>query len=335
MKNFVWRVEPFSEQHEVQWDEFVQQESLNGTFLHTRKFLNYHKSGKFEDVSLEVYKKNKLVAVCPACRIKDGADNIFYSHLGSTFGGIIFSRDIYCAEEIIELVLIVEKYIKDIGFNKIIMKLVPDIYCKTSMSLFEYVLRYQGYSNYVELNSYVNLEYDETIIWQKMDRNKKRNINKCEEQKLWFRKLDSDDELGQFWQLLKINLSKHGLKPIHSLDEILEFHHYRLKEETVFYGVGLGQELMAAGMMFVFDKVNILHAQNLSYNPFVEREFSPITYLYYKIIMEAKKEGYCRLTWGVSTEDHGKMLNMGLIRNKESYGSEYFLNVTYYKTLIE
>lgn len=332
MNNFVWQVEPFSEQHKELWDEFVHKESLNGTFLHTRKFLNYHKPGKFEDTSLMVYKKNKLVAVCPACRITDGRENIFYSHFGSTFGGIIFGREIYCAKEMMELVAEVEKYIGTRGFNKIVMKLVPDIYCKTSMSLFEYVLNYQGYSNYVELNSYVDLECDDTMIWQKIDRNKKRNIHKCEEQELWFHKLDSDDELGQFWQLLKINLGKHGLKPIHSLEDILEFHRYRLKDETIFYGVGLGREILAAGMMFFFDKVNILHAQNLSYDPFAERNYSPITYLYYKIIMEAKKEGYSKITWGVSTEDHGKRLNMGLIRNKESYGSEYFLNATYYKS---
>lgn len=40
-------------------------------FLHTRNFLNYHKKGKFEDISLEIYKKNKLVAVCPACLITE------------------------------------------------------------------------------------------------------------------------------------------------------------------------------------------------------------------------------------------------------------------------
>ncbi len=333
MDNLIWNIEIFSEQHEKQWDQFVMQDSLNGTFLHTRNFLNYHKKGKFEDISLEIYKKNKLVAVCPACLITEKEEKTFFSHLGSTFGGIILNKDIYRAEDMIELVGTVEEFLKSIGISKIVMKLPPDFFCKAGMSLLEYVFRYEDYASYVELNSYIDLECDDEIIWQRIDRNKKRNISKCKERKLWFRKLDRDEEIAQFYDLLKINLSKHGLKPVHSYDEILEFRHVRLKDETLFYGVGLEEQILAAGMLFVFDSVNVLHAQNLSYNPFVEREYSPITYLYYKVIMEAKKKGYSKLTWGVSTEDHGRMLNRGLIRNKESFGSGYFLNTTYYKSI--
>ena len=29
------------------WDEFVLKESMNGTFLQTRHFINYHEKGKF------------------------------------------------------------------------------------------------------------------------------------------------------------------------------------------------------------------------------------------------------------------------------------------------
>lgn len=82
--------------------------------------------------------------------------------------------------------------------------------------------------------------------------------------------------------------------------------------------------------MFVFDNVNVIHAQNLSADYRFE-EYSPITYLYYRVIKQAKEDGYDALSWGISTEDHGKKLNMGLIRNKESYGSKHQLNRTYYK----
>lgn len=333
MSNSKWKVEPFSDLHTKQWDEFVMHSSLNGTFLHTRNFLNYHKKGKFKDISLEIYKKNKLVAVCPACLIIADGKNLFYSHSGSTFGGIVFSKDVYRAEDMMELVPSIEEYLKPMGIDKIILKLTPDIFCKTEMALFEYVLKYYGYFSYVELNSYIDLKDDKSTILKRIDRNKKRNIDKCKDKLLWFRKLESDKELEQFYQLLKLNLCKYGLKPIHSLNEILDFHRVRLKKETVFYGVGLQEQLLAAGMMFIFNRVNILHAQNLSYNPFIKRSYSPITYLYYNIMMEAKKEGYNKLTWGVSTEDYGQRLNMGLIRNKESYGSNYFLNSIYYKNI--
>lgn len=63
-------------------------------------------------------------------------------------------------------------------------------------------------------------------------------------------------------------------------------------------------------------------------------EFSPITYLYYKVIESAKKQGFKKLSWGISTENAGKELNMGLIRNKESYGSKHDLNRTFIKNYV-
>lgn len=87
---------------------------------------------------------------------------------------------------------------------------------------------------------------------------------------------------------------------------------------------------MAGGMMFVFDNANVIHAQNLSAD-YRFNEYSPITYMYYRVIKQAKGDGYKALSWGISTENEGKKLNFGLIRNKESYGSKYQLNKTYFK----
>lgn len=335
MRFDTWRIEPFVDAHERQWDDFVMQVSLNGTFLHTRNFLNYHGKGKFIDASIEIYKGNKLVAVCPACLQKSDGRNILNSHKGSTFGGIVLHKDIYNAKDMMDLMETFENYLCYSEFDQVELKLTPDIFAKESMELLEYVLQYYGYNSYKELNSYIPLDCDETELIKKFDRNKKRNIKKCENEKLWFHRLDSDSELEQFYKLLEINLTKHNLKPIHSLNEILEFHKVRLKDETKFYGVGLGNDILAAGMMFDFKTVNIIHAQNLSYNPFIERDYSPISYLYYKAIIQAKRDGYKKLTWGVSTENKGKVLNMGLIRNKESYGSKYFLNKIYFKRIIK
>ena len=89
---------------------------------------------------------------------------------------------------------------------------------------------------------------------------------------------------------------------------------------------------MAGGMLFYFSQTNTLHAQNLS-SDFRFTEYSPITYLYYKTIEYAKRRGYSKLVWGISTENEGEKLNLPLIRNKESYGSKYDLNHTFYKIL--
>ncbi len=329
-----WSIQQFNLEHEEMWDKFVMEYSMNGTFLQTRNFLNYHQKGKFEDISLEIYKKKKLVAVCPACRVALDGRNVFYSHMGSTFGGIVFSETVNNAKDMEALIDIFEKYIFRTGIDKVILRQTPDIFSKKKSGLLEYMLWKEGYAFNLELNTYVELGCSEEEIWSRIDKNKKRNIKKCEKENLWFRELESKEEIEKFYQLLIINLSKNAAKPIHSLEEILNFHNSRLRNETKFYGVGKGDELLAADMMFIFKQVKTMHSQNPSYDPFVERNFSPVTYLYYRLIKEAKKEGFDRLTWGISTEQCGHYLNMGLIRNKESYGSEHFVNITYHKELI-
>lgn len=92
--------------------------------------------------------------------------------------------------------------------------------------------------------------------------------------------------------------------------------------------------MLAAGMLFAFPRTKILHAQDLSAD-YRFTEFSPITYLYYKVIACAKARGYRYLSFGISTEQEGKELNMEFIRNKESYGSRYDLNRTFIKDYAE
>ena len=76
------------------WDNFVMEKSMNGTFLQTKGFLDYH-GERFKDVSLIIYKGNDtMVAVIPACEIQDQNRRVFHAHCGSTFGGIVIAKDL-------------------------------------------------------------------------------------------------------------------------------------------------------------------------------------------------------------------------------------------------
>ena len=186
----------------------------------------------------------------------------------------------------------------------------------------QYALFYHGYDNYNELNTYIDFSSISEDVIKSFDRNKVRNIKKCLEHGLLFREIHSDDEISDFYNLLEINLSKYDLKPIHTLEEILSFKKVRIPNNVKFCGVFDKEKMLAGGMLFLFDNVNVIHAQNLSAD-YRFKEYSPITFLYYKVIENAKMEGYSALSWGVSTENGGRDINLGLIRNKESYGSKY------------
>lgn len=330
-QNTEYKIVEFQKVHEEEWDHFIYHESCNGTFLQTRKFLNYHKEGKFQDCSLLFYKKNKLAAVCPACLMIEDGKKVFFSHKGSTFGGLIINKKYYHAEKVLQIIEQLDSYLQNNGYQKCVLKITPDLFATESNSLLQYCLQNRNYCSYMELNTYIDLDAITGPVIDCFDRNKKRNIEKCEAHSLTFRRLVTDGEIEDFYRLLTKNLEKYDLKPIHTVDEIKEFKNERLIDETEFYGVFREEEQIAGGMMFVFKQTNVIHAQNLSAD-YTFTEYSPITYLYYKVIEKAKNDGYSKLSWGISTENQGKDLNMSLVRNKESYGSKYSLNTVYYKT---
>lgn len=318
---------------EKRWDQFVMEESANGTFLQTRRFLNYHPKHRFEDCSFMIFnEKKKLIAVCPACEQEENGIKVFFSHKGSTFGGIIIHKQYYTAERLLALIDCIEQWIQSYEYQKIVLKNTSALFAKEASDLLQYCLFQRGYQSYSELSTYIDLATTPENVLDQFDRNKKRNIAKCEEHELQFRQLFLDEEIEGFHKLLSKNLEKYNAKPIHTVADLLDFKNHRLTDECKFYGVFEDKVLLAAGMMFCFQQTNVIHAQNLSAD-YTFKEYSPITYLYYKVIEMAKKEGYSKLSWGISTENQGRDLNLSLVRNKESYGSTYANNLTFHKLL--
>ena len=69
-----FHVLPYTDEWETEWDRFVMKESGNGTFLHTRRFLNYHPKKKFTDASFLILNEKKAIAaVCRRRRCSDGS----------------------------------------------------------------------------------------------------------------------------------------------------------------------------------------------------------------------------------------------------------------------
>src|SRR5690606_29780872 len=103
------------------WNDFILN-SKNGTFLFHRDFIDYHKD-RFEDYSLLVFKKEKLVAVLPANKV----DREIYSHQGLSYGGVILNKDIKL-KHVIGVFENLLKYLKESGFENLIIKQIPSIY---------------------------------------------------------------------------------------------------------------------------------------------------------------------------------------------------------------
>ena len=92
MKTF--EIIKYSKEHFDIWNNFVAK-SKNGTFLFHRDFMDYHQD-RFDDYSLLIFKKEKLIAIFPANKI----DKILYSHQGLSYGGLVFKKNTKFEEEL-------------------------------------------------------------------------------------------------------------------------------------------------------------------------------------------------------------------------------------------
>ncbi len=333
IREYRYRIINYNHEFEQKWDSFVMNNSVNGTFLQTRRFLNYHPTDRFEDCSFLVLdKKDNIVAVCPGCIQYEGEKKVFFSHKGSTYGGIIVASKVYSAEKVIEMVELIEDFLADSGFGKIIYKITPNILSTENEDLLEYVLYYKNYEEEKELNLQVEFDHYKEEIISNLSQGKRTHVHNCEKEGLLLKSLETREELECFYQTLALSLEKYSLKPIHNIDELMALKNDVLKEECGFWGLYKEDKLIAGSLMFYFNRVKVAHAQYLCALPDYNK-LSPVTYMYYCMIVEMKKKGFKKLSWGISSEHGGKVLNMGLTRNKEAYGSKYSINRIYTKEL--
>ncbi len=321
----------YKQEFEHEWDEFVLNKSMNGTFLQTRKFINYHPKEKFKDCSICVRKGNELVAVLLACEIVDGGLRTFFGHKGTTFGGITISGIVYSSMKMNEMVAEIIDFIKKAGFQKIYLKMVPTIYQDADTDLIDYFLFYNGFTAYSELNFYMQLEKYKDNILARFTSNKRRDYRYSTKYNLTFKKLQTKEEIADYYDVLLINLNKLNLPAVHNLNELLDLKFNRFPDHIEFYGVFYNDKIISGSMLFLFDE-RVVHTQYLSCNDAYSEMF-PMVYLIYHLIEIAISKKKSIFSFGICTEHQGRYLNLGLANFKEGFGAEYCINRSYEKLL--
>ena len=108
---------PYTAEQQERWDHFVMEQSANGTFLQTRRFLNYHPAGRFRDDSRMIFHKQELVAVCPSADGTIDGRRAFRSHPGSTFGGLVVAPALQRAPKLVELTAALNDQLRADGYE--------------------------------------------------------------------------------------------------------------------------------------------------------------------------------------------------------------------------
>lgn len=325
-------IEYFDPAKTQEWDDFVLNKSMNGTFLQARKFINYHPEGRFLDRSLCIRKGNELVSTILACEIQDEGKRTFFAHKGTTFGGITISDKIHSASSINELMETVHTFLQKEGFEKIYLKMVPDAYQKKNTNLLDYFLYKNGYTCYNELNYYMHLDRYRQDVLSQFSSSKRRDYRYSLKNELQFRALETKEEIAQFYAVLQLNLAKLGLASVHSLEDLYDLKFNRFDEKIQFYGVYLDEKMIAGSMIFIFDG-RIFHTQYLSSDEQYLKMF-PMDFLIGNLLQTAVDQQMELFSFGICTEDQGRYLNLGLSRFKEGFGTEFCINRSYEKNLV-
>lgn len=323
------KVKEYQTSDKEKWDAFVMEHSINGTFLQTKNFLDYH-GDRFQDASIILYKgDNTIVAVIPACTMSEGGRKIFSAHSGSTFGGIVIAENFYNIAHVEAIMDTLEDYVRRQQYCEVRLKCTSEIFSKQNNNLLYYFLFQRGYTSYDELSCYIDFACYQEDIAANFTASRRRDYKYAVKNNLTFRKLASREEIGCFYQILCDNLKKFDAKPVHSFEEMMELKEERLKETVEFYGVYNKEQMIAASMIFLFGR-QVFHTQYLAADQECLKLF-PMNYLDAELIRTARESGFRYFSFGTSTQEHGTILNKHLAEFKEGFGTQYGLNKTYVK----
>lgn len=291
------------------WDELVAR-SCNGTFLHSRRFISYHKD-RFVDRSVLLQDRHGQ-AVGAFAAAQDPQDPAtIVSHPGLTYGGLVHNDSIR-GETMVGALAAVAGHYRELGYRLLRYKAVPGIYHAQPAEDDRYALFVLGARHYrSDLSATIDLS-DRGRVSQR----RRRSLARADSAGI----STTDDwaSIDRFWQVLELNLGhRHGVAPVHSLAEIRLLHD-RFPAEISLITARIGADLVGGTVLFATRRV--LHMQYLATTP-RGRETNASDSLLEHAIGLGRDRGYRFFDFGICTTNQGRELDQGLYQFKASFGA--------------
>jgi len=285
------------------WDTFVDN-SKNGTFLFKRAYMDYH-ADRFEDFSLMIFEKQKLIAVLPA----NCCGKILCSHQGLTYGSLLVPTDV-SQSLVLEIFDELKSFLKPLGFEKIYYKTVPAIYHNLPSEEDLYAL----FRNDAKL---VVRNCSTVFCVQKSKTSPKLRLARvskyAEHHNLRY---EIHQNVDKFWSIVEENLmQKYGVSPVHSQAEINLL--MSLFPQNIQAIVVFSDDKIVAGSI-VYLANDVAHLQYVSVSPEGEKIYAGE--FLYELFVHKLYADFRYFDFGISTEKGGQFLNEGLIAYKEKFG---------------
>lgn len=290
------------------WDALVRA-SVNGTFLHTRRYLGYH-GDRFADASVVVRDaRGRLTGVLPAAR-DPGDASVVTSHPGITYGGLVHDGSIR-GEAVIDVLREAAAIWRESGFATLRYKAVPYVYHRVPAGDDLYALfRLDARRYRCDLSATLDLGEP-----PRHNRNRRRNLDNA--RAAGVRVVSGHEHLSAFWPVLTANLrDRFGVDPVHSLAEI-ETLAALFPDEIECQAVLLGDDLV--GGVVLYKTPRVVHPQYSAASP-RGREVWALDAAFAAGIEAARAAGARYYDFGNSNEQGGRVLNTSLYAYKVAHG---------------
>lgn len=294
------------------WDCFIQSCPM-ATFLHSRRFLAYHKH-RFLDRSIIINQNNEWLAVMPAAENPQNTKQII-SHPGSSFGGILHKGKVN-GEILYELFKTIGAFYYQQGYESLRYKMVPIIYQQPIIQDDAYALfRCEAHLYRRDLSCAIDLALPSALS-SAAQSTMRRRLRKAQNQAL----LISDDlqYLPSYWAFLTAHLKeKYQREPVHTFSEISQL--IFLFPEKIKFRVALANDRVVAGMILFCDKA-VMHTQYLWVGLEGKSCFA-LDFIIQAAMDEAKQKSFRYFDFGISNEREGQVLNQNLYLSKTKHGA--------------
>jgi hypothetical protein len=294
----------FNAKNKPEWDNFIGI-AKNSHFMFFSDYMHYH-SDRFSDASLMFYDKNKLIAVFVA----NEAGSVVYAHQGLTFGGLIMSKNIRM-EAVFDCFELMVGHYKQMGKTKLVYKAIPHIYHQYpaeedlfAITRYNYKLCRRDFSSAICLKN--KLSFTES---------RKSSLRKAVKSQIVIKETN---DFKVYWSLLTNVLStQHGKKPVHTIDEITSLAKIFPDNIKLVAAHSVGNELLAGCVLYI--NQDVIHTQYMASSDEGKRVGALDLIIDYLINEKYVNKGL--FDFGVSTQDDGKVLNNGLVFQKEGFGA--------------
>jgi hypothetical protein len=298
----MFAVRPYIRADAETWDALVAR-SRNGNLLHRRGYMDYH-ADRFVDRSLVVERNGEPVAVFPANI--EGAQ--VTSHGGLTYAGLITTHALRAGSTLAVFEQIGHHY-RALGVERIVYKAVPHVFHAYPAEEDLYALHRLGARlKRRDMSSVIPLQ--EAFQFTP---GRRRAVEKARKEGI---RLQTGTDPAAFHAMLTEVLRKHDVVPVHSLAE-LRVLQARFPQQIVLHEARRGDALLAG--VLAYDFGTVVHTQYLAVSD-EGRRLDALSLLLAELIggTYATRRYF---SFGISTSQGGRVLNDGLVTQKEYFGA--------------